>query len=219
MARLARVVIPGVAHHVTQRGVRSMDIFLNDSDRALYLSLLNEQATKRNARFLGYCLMDNHVHFLIIPEEEDDLRAIFGEAHRRYTRNINFRQKTRGYLFQGRFFSCPLEDRHLLAAARYVERNPVRAGISETAKEYYWSSARFNLDMVAEDILIPKKHPLFGKAKEWEKWLSSDPKNVNELRKNFRTGRPLGSYQFLRQAERITGRSLIPRKPGPEKQS
>ena len=127
MARLARVGLPGVVHHVTQRGVRSMDIFFEDEDRKVYLSLLKEQGERVGVKFISYCLMTNHIHLLVIPLEADSLRKGIGEAHRLYTRYINFNVNTRGHLFQGRFFSCPLDTPHFLAAARYVERNPVRA--------------------------------------------------------------------------------------------
>lgn len=211
------MVLPGVAHHVTQRGVRLMNIFLDDSDRMFYLKLIDEQARKADMQIIGYCLMDNHVHFLVIPSAEDSLKNAFGEAHRLYTKQFNFRAKARGYLFQGRFFSCPLDDRHLLAAARYVERNPVRCGICQLPENYFWSSARFNLGIIANDPLIQTKHAIYGDPEEWQKWLKSDPENIDQLRMNFRTGRPLGDSTFIKQAELNTGRCLTPKRPGPEK--
>ena len=134
MARIARVVLPGVVHHITQRGVRSMDIFIHDKDRMEYLSLLSRQAERVGLQFVAYCLMSNHIHLLVIPSNENSLRLGIGEAHRLYTRYINFRDKTRGHLFQERFFSCPLDDNHFISAARYVERNPVRAKICKKAE-------------------------------------------------------------------------------------
>ena len=216
MIRLARVVLPGVVHHVTQRGVRSMNIFPHVEDRTVYIKLLNEQANKREMTFVSYCLMDNHVHFLVIPKEEKDLSRVFGETHRLYTRSINFREKTRGFLFQGRFFSCPLDDYHLLTAARYVERNPVRAGMCKSPEAYQWSSARFNLKLTVQDPFILQRHPLIDDLDAWKKWLRTDPKEIEVLRKSFRIGRPLGSESFLKNAELTTGRSLRPQKPGPK---
>ncbi len=144
MGRLARVVLPGVVHHITQRGVRSMDIFFEDEDRDVYIALLKDQSERVGLEFVGYCLMTNHIHLLLIPSQEDSLRRGIGEAHRLYTRHVNFREKTYGHLFQGRFYSCPLDTSHFLAAARYVERNPVRVKMCKQAKDYKWSSATYH---------------------------------------------------------------------------
>ena len=214
MGRLARVVLPGVVHHVTQRGVRSMDIFFEDKDRNVYLSLLGEQGDKAGLDFVGYCLMTNHVHILVVPSDEESLRRGIGEAHRLYTRHINFKTKTRGHLFQGRFFSCPLDTSHFLAAARYVERNPVRAKICKQAEEYKWSSANYHLGLKKSDPLIQRKYKGIGRPKEWAKWLESDPPDINELRHYFRVGRLYGGETFIKQAELVTGRSLFLKKAG-----
>jgi len=214
MGRLARVVLPGEVHHITQRGVRSMDIFFEDDDRKGYLSLLKEQGERVGLEFICYCLMTNHIHLLVIPSEEDSLRRGIGETHRLFTRHINFKTKTRGHLLQGRFFSCPLDTSHFLAAARYIERNPVRAMKCEKAEEFQWSSARYHLGLSKSDPIIKKKYKGIGKPQEWAKWLESDPPDINELRYYFRVGRPLGGESFIKQAELITGRSLFPKKPG-----
>ncbi len=115
MARLARVVLPGVPHHITQRGVRSINIFSSDEDRTYYLELLRSASEEFGMSVLSYCLMNNHVHLLVVPERETSLSNGIGMVHRHYSRMVNFRENTRGYLFQGRFFSCPLDDRHLSA--------------------------------------------------------------------------------------------------------
>ena len=213
MARLARVVLPGVPHHVTQRGVRSMDIFYSDEDRKEYLSLLKVNGRKAGVEFLSYCLMSNHVHLIAIPKEEDSLRKGIAETHRLYTRFINFRERVRGHLFQGRFFSCPLSQEHLSVAARYVERNPVRARICSSAEEYLWSSARFHLGIKKNDPLVLGSD-WFGNTLDWAEYLREESVNIEILRKHFRTGRPLGDKNFVEQAEQITGRQLVPRKPG-----
>jgi putative transposase len=214
MTRLARVVLPGVVHHIAQRGVRSMDIFYRDKDRKEYLFLMNQQAERCGLHFVGYCLMTNHVHLLVIPEREDSLRLGIGEAHRLYTRYINFIEKTRGYLFQGRFFSCPMDDSYFIAAARYVERNPVRAKICESAGDYQWSSARYHLGKIKKDPIIKSRYEGIGSVSEWGKFLKSEPRLINMMKVNFRTGRPLGTNEFLKEAEALTGRDLIPKKGG-----
>ncbi len=214
MARLARVVLPGVVHHITQRGVRSMDIFFDDEDRKGYLSFLKGQGDRTGLEFIGYCLMTNHIHLLVIPSDDESLRKGIGETHRLYTRHINFKTRTRGHLFQGRFFSCPLDTSHFLSAARYIERNPVRAKICKQASEFQWSSACYHLGLSKTDPLIKKKYKGIGKPQEWAIWLESDPPDLKELRYYFRVGRPLGGGSFIKQAELTTGRSLFPKKPG-----
>lgn len=145
MARIKRVVVPGYPHHVVQRGVRSMDIFFNEQDRLEYLNLLREQGDRFGVKFLAYCLMTNHVHLLAVPIKPESLAKAIGEAHRLYTRMINFREGVRGYLCQGRFLSCPIStDAYLLTAVQYILRNPVKAAIVQYAWEYQWSSAAYH---------------------------------------------------------------------------
>jgi putative transposase len=145
MARLARLVIPGLPHHVTQRGNRRQPTFFNDGDYAAYLELMGEWCRENGVEIWSYCLMPNHAHLIAVPSSEDGLRWAIGEAHRRYTRRINFREKWRGYLWQGRFASFVMDEPHLLAAARYVELNPVRAQLVAYAGDWRWSSARAHL--------------------------------------------------------------------------
>jgi len=217
MSRLARIVLPGVVHHITQRGARSMDVFFKESDRIDYLNFLKEQSDRAGLEFVGYCLMTNHVHLLVIPRFEDSLRRGIGEVHRLYTRQINFRMNTRGHLFQARFFSCPLDASHFIAAARYVERNPVRARMTETAEEYLYSSARYHVGIQNHDPLIDQKYSGIGSEDEWRKWLKLDPYEIEKLRTHFSTGRILGSQEFIKNAEFITGRDLLPKSPGRSK--
>ena len=138
MARLARLVIPGLPHHITQRGNRRQKTFFNDGDYQAYLELMAEWCGEHGVEIWSYCLMPNHVHLIAVPKTEDGLRCAIGEAHRRYTRRINFRKKWRGYLWQGRFASFVMDEPYLLAAARYVELNPVRAKLVKTARQWPW---------------------------------------------------------------------------------
>jgi len=169
-------------------------------------------------RFVSYCLMSNHVHLIAVPETVWALSRGIGEAHRRYTRSVNFRQGVRGWLFQGRFFSCPLDERHALAAVRYVERNPVRTGLVTDPWDWPWSSAAFHVGLVEEDALL-KGRDYFGLVDDWRGLLSSEPAEADRLRRHVRTGRPCGSARFVAAAERQTDRRLRPRPPGrPTKQ-
>ena len=136
MVRISRIVVPGYPHHVTQHGVRSMAVFRGDEDRLEYLRFMAEETERFGVEILSWCLMMNHVHFVAVPQQEKSLAKVFGEAHRRYTRMRNFAEGVRGYLFQGRFGSCDLDERHLIAAARYVELNPVRAMLVKLPWDY-----------------------------------------------------------------------------------
>ena len=213
MPRVARVVVPETPHHVTQRGVRRMDVFFADDDRKAYIELLAEQSKRFGVRYLAWCLMSNHIHLIAVPETEGSLAKGIGEAHKRYSRLINFREGWRGYLFQGRFFSCPLDGEHVIAAICYVLRNPVRAGIVKKPWAYPWSSARWMIGRASDDPLA-EGSPLLQQVSDWQSLLSTDPQDLETLRRNTRTGRPLGGESFLTHAENLTGRSLRPRKAG-----
>ena len=214
MARISRVVVPRYPHHLTQRGVRSLDIFENDDDRRAYLQLIRTHAMACGVEILAWCIMTNHVHFIAVPEEESSLAKAFGEAHRLYTRMKNFRQDVRGYLFQGRFGSCVLDEQHLIAAARYVERNPVRARMVKKAWDYEWSSARFHVGERASDLLVTDR-TLIGLVKDWGELLSGDDEEAdNKLRAGVKIGRPVGNDSFLHKIEAITGRDLSKGTPG-----
>jgi len=215
MARLARLVIPGLPHHVTQRGNRRQQTFFNDADYAAYLELMAEWCRQEGVEIWAYCLMPNHVHLIAVPNTEDALRRAIGEAHRRYTRRINFRENWRGYLWQGRFASFVMDEPHLLAAARYVELNPVRADLAARARQWPWSSARAHLS--GRDDRLVKVAPLLAMVGDWKAFLNSaiPEEELRELRQHGRTGRPLGSSAFLDRLERLVGRVLRPQKPGP----
>jgi putative transposase len=141
MARLARIVVPDVAHHVMQRGNRRQPVFFTDDDYAAYRSLVSDACAVKGVRCLAWCLMPNHVHLILVPSDPDGLRAALAEAHRRYSRGINAAHDWTGYLWQGRFASYPMDDAHLLTAIRYVELNPVKAKLVAHAEDWRWSSA------------------------------------------------------------------------------
>jgi putative transposase len=220
MARISRIVVPGYPHHVTQRGVRSMDVFNSDEDRQAYLLFLSEEANRFGLNILAWCLMTNHVHFIVVPYKETSLARGFGEAHRRYTRMKNFAQGVRGYLFQGRFNSSVLDENHLLAAVRYVELNPVQAGMVKYAWEYPWSSAGFHIGKSASDPLVMDK-TLFGLISDWKGFLveGMGSGESDRLRMATQTGLPAGDDAFVAKIAGLAGRDLSKGKPGrPRKQ-
>jgi len=219
MPRISRIVAVDCPHHITQRGVRSMDIFHSDHDRNQYLQFIKEETQRFEADILAWCLMTNHTHFIAVPHAETSFARGFGEAHKRYTRMKNFSDNVRGYLFQGRFGSCVLDERHLLAAVRYVENNPVVAGIAKHAWEYKWSSASYHVGDIKEDILVQGRD-LYGLVKDWREYLDeriAGSDDIDNVRKSTRTGRPAGDFDFVNKIEKLTGRLLQKQKPGPKK--
>ena len=209
MARIARVVAPGFPHHITQRGVRLLPVFSSDEDRFEYLRLITKFGLKFGVTFPAYCLMTNHVHLMATPVNEDSLAKALGEAHKHYTRMFNFRSGARGYLFQGRFFSCPLDEQHAFAAAAYIERNPVRAGMVKNAWDYPWSSAMFHCGVRKTDPLVNETE-IFSAIKDWKEFLRQEPREALALniRKKVKSGRPCGDAGFIRKIERMTQRGL-----------
>lgn len=208
MARLPRLAVPHIPYHVTQRGNRRQPVFFRAEDRLLYLTLLREQAARYRLEIWAYCLMDNHVHLVGMPRAEGSLTRAIGETHRRYTRAINFREGWRGYLWQGRFGSVAMDEPHLIAAIRYVERNPVAAGLVGKAEEYPWSSARAHVLGVADPVLTP--HFLQERIADWAAFLrdATDDQLGQTLHQHGSVGRPLGDLPFLERLEHATGRRL-----------
>lgn len=218
MARLARLVVPGYPHHITQRGVRSINIFSDEDDRSRYLQYLREEAERYGVEYMAWCLMSNHVHLIAVPAKEDSLARAIGEAHKRYTRMKNFCEGVRGYLFQGRFNSCVLDEKHLIAAGRYVERNPVAARMTKTPCEHKWSSARYHCHLVEDDPLVRERR-LPEMVDNWAEYITvTDEKVEQDIRKKTRTGRPAGDEGFVFQLETLAGRHLRLKRPGRQKQ-
>lgn len=209
------MVIPGLPHHVAQRGVRSMPIFRDDRDRNAYLRLLHEQGRRFGLVFQAWCLMTNHVHLIATPRRPESLARGIGEAHRLYTRMRNFEEDVRGYLFQGRFRSCVLDETHLIRAARYVEMNPVRARLARRPELYPWSSAAFHLGRKQSDALGTdrKVEEISG---DWRSFLAAATEAEEEraLERRLSTGRPWANEQFVRRLERRLSRPLIPVRGG-----
>jgi putative transposase len=214
MARLARVVVRGYPHHIVQRGNRRQQTFFNDEDYESYIALMAEWCEKCGVEIWFYCLMPNHVHLIAVPQSEDGLRRAIGEAHRRYTRRINFREEWRGHLWQGRFSSFVMDNKYLLAAVRYIAMNPVKAGMSKRPEQYRWSSTAAYLKG-KEDNLV-KRSGLNEKIADWSEFLKQgvDSVLVEKMHRHEHTGRPLGGENFVMKLEKILSRMLKPKKAG-----
>jgi putative transposase len=216
MARIARIVIPGLPHHVTQRGNRRERIFFEEGDYVLYRDLLAAACRKADVAVWAYCLLPNHVHLILVPSDAAGLARALAETHRRYTGFVNARARQTGHLFQGRFGSVAMDEEHLLGAARYVALNPVRAGLTRRARDWAWSSARAHL-AGADDGLVTVR-PLLDRVERFADLLETqaEPAAFAALRKAETIGRPLGSAAFLARIARKLGRSVEPRKRGPK---
>jgi putative transposase len=215
MARFARIVVPGVPHHVTQRGVRRMQVFFSEDDYSMYTKLLARRARRHKLSIWTYCLMPNHVHLIVVPSSDQGLARPVGEAHYRYAREINRQHGWTGHLWQERFASFPMDEPHLLAAIRYVLLNPVRSGLARTATEWPHSSARAHI--LGEPDELVDCAPCSRRISDWDQFLNEDcsrRKETEAIRQHGHIGRPLGSASFIDELERTTQRRLRPRKTG-----
>jgi putative transposase len=198
LARLARVVVPGIPHHVTQRGNRRQTTFFSDEDYAAYLRLAAEAFRAAGVEVWAYCLMPNHVHLIATPPEGGSLAEAVSATHVRYTRRINHREQCTGYLWQGRFASYPMDEDYLLACARYVGMNPVRAGLRSRAVDWPWSSVAAQLSGRPDPLVTtaPLRERLGqGLGRFFE--TDVDEVELRLLRQATATGRPLGSAAWV----------------------
>ena len=212
MPRIARVVAVGLPHHITQRGNYGQDVFVDDADYLKYSEWLQEYTTKYGLSILAYCLMRNHVHFIVIPKKEDSLSHTFNTAHMRYSQYFNKRQNAKGHLWQGRFYSCILDEPHFVAALRYVERNPVRAKLAEKAWQWKWSSAAFHINIGYSLIKLEDISKFINMSFDsWKGYIGSeeDGKFTENIRKHTLTGRPLGTLTFTQELEKKFRRRLL----------
>jgi putative transposase len=213
MPRVARIVIPGVPHHVTQRGNNRQDVFFTDDDRGVYLRLLGRHSQEFGLQVLGYCLMTNHVHLVAVPEDEESLAKAIGRTDFVYTQYVNRLHGRCGHLWQNRFRSCALDEAHLCAAVRYVELNPVRAGMVRAPWRYRWSSAAAHCGEGGDAgflDLAPWRER--WTPEEWKDLLREgcSEEDVQALRLSTSRGRPLGTDSFLSKVEAQLGRRLRP---------
>jgi putative transposase len=214
MGRFARAVAVGVAHHITQRGIDQGQVFFTNAHYGAYLDCLGKYCAQARVRILGYCLMSNHVHLVAVPEEPGSLGVALRRAHGRYALYLNTLRNRVGHLWQNRFYSCALDERHLWVALRYVERNPVRANLVARPEEYKWSSAAAHAGKESAGPLLDWGfHASAGGAERW-RGLLAEPEEliaIRALQKGTFTGRPVGSAEFVAGLERELGRPLASR--------
>ena len=217
MARLFRIVVVNVAHHVTQRGNARQFILAGDGERLVYLNLLRKYVQFHELSLLGYCLMSNHVHLVVVPRKSDALALALKQTHGRYASYWNASHKSTGHVWQGRFYSCPLDSYHLWVALRYAELNPVRAGLVAKAESWPWSSAAAHCGSTEPHTCLEIE--IWNKRwsmENWREYLASGEveAEVAAIRQCTHTGRPLGTPEFLHTLEEMTLRRLAPQKGG-----
>lgn len=221
MARRARVVVPNCPHHITQRGNRREKIFFQEGDELKYLEIMSLQLARYNIECWSYCLMPNHVHFILVPKDENSLARAVGEAHRRYTQFVGFRDKWRGHLFQGRFYSVAMDEAHLMAAFRYVALNPVKAKLCSKAKDWPFSST-FAIVNKKSDKYV-NTEPANQRINNFTKFITRE-NNIElqlwaQIRAQEFTGRPVGAKEWLARLDAQMDGKVLPKKRGPKPKS
>ena len=225
MPRHPRIVIPGILHHVTQRGNHRVRMFFDDEDREYFLSNLLHYSKKHSLQIADYCLMDNHTHLGVIPECPDSLSRTFKPLHMRYSQYLNRKFKRTGINWQGRFFSSPLDIAHSYEVFKYISLNPVRANLVARPCDYLWSGTRTHLGLEVNSYLTANKY-----------WLDIARRAVTELHpqnllkqnpsreelhtiieRNVHMNLPVGAEGFISALERRTGLNLIYKPRGGQK--
>jgi len=222
MARFARVIAVGVPHHITQRGNARRFVLEGDADRSVYLDLLRQSVELHGIGLIGYCLMSNHIHLVAIPRKADVLALALKDTHGRFASYWNAIHYSSGHVWQGRYYSCPLDEPHLWEALRYTELNPVRASLVTRAECWEWSSAVAHCGAATADAwLAMDLWRSRWSAGTWRAYLDvgETESELAAIRHSTHTGRPLGSAEFARTLERETKRRLVLQKRGPKQKA
>jgi putative transposase len=217
---MARVAAPGCWHHITQRGNRRQTVFFDDADGTMYLELLARHCTRASVGIAGYCLMGNHGHLVAVPRGETGLARALGQTHGDYARWMNLRRGEVGHLWQNRYYSCPLDEQYQWEALRYVELNPVRAGLAQEAADWPWSSAFAHVTGVDRaGVLETAEWEERWNVRTWREVLEQGVEEavlLERIREATQTGRPLAELDFVVELESKARRSLRPQKRGPK---
>jgi putative transposase len=211
MPRRARIVIPGAPHHVTQRGNRRERVFHTPADAGAYLDLLHKYAVEFSIEIVAYCLMPNHVHIVLVPRSADALHRALKALHGRYAQRVNRLLGHRGHVWQDRYFSSPLDAGYFANAVRYVELNPVRAGMVARAEDFRWSSAQVHCGLVTDRVIGYRTlSAVLGEISNWSGWLAEGVPNeaLVMLRRNAGQNLPCGSEEFIASLETACGCAL-----------
>jgi putative transposase len=219
MARLARLVVPGLPHLVTQRAVRGTRVFRDDGDFALYRDLLAEHCRAAGVEVWAWCLLPGSVHLVLVPSDTDGLRRALAATHRRYAGIIHAQRRRAGHFWAGRFGSAVMDEAHLAAALRQLAQEPVKAKLVRRPRDWRWSSARALITGRSDGLTARRQvRERFGPLREFLAE-PADSKILKRLRQALTIGRPAGSPAFLARLEKRFKRTLIPAKRGPKPRS
>lgn len=217
MARLARIILPHVPHHVTQRGNGRTQTFFDQADYRLYRDQLTHHCRQHGVGIWGWCLMPTHVHLILTPSDDDGLRAALSRVHRVYAGHIHAREHRTGHFWQGRFGCVAMDEAHLIAAMAYVVLNPVRAGLVTKAEDWPWSSIHgYQHPDQADGVINTRAVRPYLPAALRAIATGQESAEFAALRRAETIGRPVGNDDFLQRAEEQLGRTLRRGKPGPK---
>ena len=210
--RRHRAVFPGVPHHVTQRGNHREQVFFAAGDSEAYLDLLHTHGQRHGLTVYAYCLMPNHVHLVVVPSNTDGMMRGLQAVHSQYAQRVNRIRQLKGHLWQGRYYASALDSNHFLNAVRYVERNPVEAGLVVRAEDYPWSSAAAHCGIRRAEPLLAEagSSSVLREIPNWSRWLAVHvPEDCRKLlQRNAKLGLPCGSTSFVAELEKLAGRDL-----------
>lgn len=211
MARKARIVVENMPHHVMQRGNYGQDVFFDDEDYQIYLKWMNEYADKYCLQVLGYCLLPNHIHFIVVPEKKSSMSRVFNIVNMKYSQYINKKMGESGHLWQGRYYSCVMDDLYVSVALKYIEQNPVRLKLVDEPWEWSWSSCAYHSGFDSPTIAIRGIEEITKMPEDvWKRYLGGRERAslVENFVKFSIQGRPLGSAAFISDLEKKLSRSL-----------
>lgn len=196
--------------------MRRQTTFFDNADYLAYLRLAIAALERVDIKIWAYCLMPNHIHAVVMPGNIDSLSKFFAPLHRRYARRTNLKHDWRGHLWQERFYSVVMDEPHVLSAMRYVELNPVRAGLCAAPQDWPWSSARGNLGLAID--LLADRSETQALVSDWHEYLGAHDKHneIEQLRHQTLTGRPEGRSEFIEKLEALSGRQIRKKSPGPK---
>ena len=216
MPRPPRIVIPGLPHHITQRGNYRQQVFYRDADREIYLRLLADYSRHCGVSLEAYCLMENHVHLVAVPHAADSLARLMQRLNSEYARWIHFHRNKMGHLWQARFHSVALDREHFWATMVYVEQNPSRAGLVELPWQWRWSSARAHVGEEKRGFLDLLRWRAAHSPETWKCCLELGIREAalqDRIRQATLSGWPLGGEEFCRRLETELGVQARPRSP------
>lgn len=216
MPRRPRVIIPTVAHHIIQRGNNRQNILEDPEDFSTYCFLISKYVQKYKVSVIAYCLMNNHVHFVMVPDDKSGISRLFNTVHMRYAQYKNYKRRTSGHLWQGRFYSCVLDKEHLFYAVRYVEQNPMRAQMVKRPWDYEWSSARWHVGLSVRKYIKVNKTFAVNK-RDWKTYLMNKDAGIDaQIRTRTYKGNAFANDDFVLHWEKTMGCVLRELRPGPK---